>query len=231
MNYNDRIHRLGRWGVGLTLGMLLIIPIVFGLFIGSMPTLSDFFIAFVGVAIIFVPIGIAETVSFTPILGNGSYIAFITGNIMNIKIPLAQNAQAMMGTDKGTPQNDVITTLAISVSALVTMLILAIGVLLLEPLRPIMTSAPVQTASQYVLPALFGALVVGLLKGSGSIRVQGKLKAGLLPLAVLLIVNLLVINTYDFSGPLLIVMIPIVIGLSYVLYQKGMIKVVRIDPK
>jgi hypothetical protein len=196
-----------------------------------MPTLSDFFIAFVGVAIIFVPIGIAETLSFTPILGNGSYIAFITGNIMNIKIPLAQNAQAMMGTDKGTPQNDVITTLAISVSALVTMLILAIGVLLLEPLRPIMTSAPVQTASQYVLPALFGALVVGLLKGSGSIRVQGKLKAGLLPLAVLLIVNLLVINTYDFSGPLLIVMIPIVIGLSYVLYQKGMIKVVRIDPK
>ncbi len=231
MNYNDRIHRLGRWGVGLTLGMLLIIPLVFGLFIGAMPTLSDFFIAFVGVAIIFVPIGIAETLSFTPILGNGSYIAFITGNIMNIKIPLAQNAQAMMGTDKGTPQNDVITTLAISVSALVTMLILAIGVLLLEPLRPIMTSAPVQTASQYVLPALFGALVVGLLKGSGSIRVQGKLKAGLLPLAVLLIVNLLVINTYDFSGPLLIVMIPIVIGLSYVLYQKGMIKVVRIDPK
>ena len=229
MNYNDTIHRLGRWGIGVTLLMLIAIPVTLGVFVGAMPTLSDFFLAFVGVAIIFVPIGIAETLSFTPILGNGSYVAFITGNIMNIKIPIAQNAQAMLSTDKGTPQNDVVTTLAISVSALVTMAMLALGVLLLEPLRPIMTSGPVQTASQYVLPALFGALVVGLLKGSGSIRVQGKLKAGVLPLMVLLLVNLFVINTYDFSGPLLIVMIPVVIGLSYLLYKKGQIKVIRID--
>lgn len=225
MNYNDKMHLVGRVGIGITLVLLFMVPVVYGLYLGAMPTIGQFLAALFAVAIIFVPIGIAETLSFTPILGNASYITFITGNIMNLKLPIAQNAQVLMETDKGSEESDAITTLAISVSAIVTVLMMSIGVLLLEPLRPIMTSSPVQTASEYVLPALFGALVIGLLKGTGQVVVKGKMKAGFVPFIVILMVNLFIINTSPVSGLLLLVVIPITILTARKLYTKGHITI------
>ena len=221
MNYNDKMHFVGRIGIAVTLVMLFSVPLAFGLFLGAMPTLTQFFTAFFAVAIIFIPIGIAETLSFTPILGNASYITFITGNIMNLKLPIAQNAQQLMQTDKGTEASDAITTLAISVSSIVTVVMISLGVLLLEPLRPFMTSQPIQTASNYVLPALFGALVIGLLKGTGNVVVKGKMKAGLIPFVLILGVNLFIVNTSPVSGLLLLVVIPITILTARVLYRRG----------
>lgn len=225
MNYNDKMHFVGRVGIGITLVMLFALPIIFGLFLGAMPTAGQFFAAFFAVAIIFIPIGIAETLSFTPILGNASYITFITGNIMNLKLPIAQNAQLLMQTDKGSEASDAVTTLAISVSSIVTVVMITLGVLMLEPLRPFMTSQPIQTASNYVLPALFGALVIGLLKGTGNVVVKGKMKAGLLPFAVILAVNLFIVNTSPVSGVILIVVIPITILTAKALYQRGHITI------
>ncbi len=166
---------------------------------------------------------------FTPIVGSGTYITFITGNVMNIKIPIAHNAQSIMNTTKGTESSDVITTLAISVSAMVTTTTMGIGVLLLVPLEPFMSSAPIQTASGYVLPALFGALVVGLLSTSGKVKVKGKVKAGILPFFVLLLVNIFIINTYQYSGILLLVMIPLTILCARFLYHRKMISIEILD--
>ncbi len=229
--YIRDINRIGRIGIAITLVLLFAVPTIFGLAHNAMPSLGGFFKAAGGLLILFIPMGISEVFIYSPILGNASYITFITGNIMNLKVPIAANAQDLMETTKGSEESDVISLLAIGVSAMVTIIMIALGVVLLVPLEPFMTSPQMMTASSYVIPALFGALIVGLLKARGDIQVQGKIKAGILPFLVLLTVNLFVVNTSNYSGILLIVMIPFTILCAYILYKKGFIKIIIKEKK
>ena len=227
--YLKETNRLGRLGVLIMLVLLFAVPIIFGLYHNAMPTFKEFALAATGLLVLFVPIAISEVFIYTPIFGSATYITFITGNIMNLKVPIAQNAQELMNTTKGTDESDVITTLAISVSAIITITLIALGVLLLIPLEPIMTSESVSTAAGYVLPALFGALVVGLLRSTGEIRVKGKVKAGIVPFILLLLFNIFVMNTYDYSGILLIVMIPLTVFFAWILFKKKQITIEIIE--
>ena len=227
--YLKETNKLGRFGVLMMIILLFGVPVIFGLYHNAIPSFKDFIIAASGLLVLFVPIAISEVFIYTPIFGSATYITFITGNIMNLKVPIAQNAQELMNTTKGTDESDVITTLAISVSAIITITFIALGVLLLVPLEPIMTSETVSIAAGYVLPALFGALVVGLLKSTGEIRVKGKIKAGIVPFILLLLVNIFVINTYDYSGILLIPMIPLTIFFAWILFKKEQITIEIIE--
>ena len=84
---------------------------------------------------------VVEFLIYTPMLGaGGGYLAFITGNLINMKIPCAVNARDIVGAKTGTPENEIISTLSIATSSLVTILVLALGVLLLTPLQPILQS-------------------------------------------------------------------------------------------
>ncbi len=225
--YIREINRIGRIGVLITLILLFAVPTIFGIYHDAIPSLGDFFKAASGLLVLFIPIGISEVFIYSPLLGSASYVSFITGNIMNLKVPIATNAQELMDTTKGSEESDVITTLAVGISAMVTITMIALGVLLLVPLEPLMTSDSVLIASAYVIPALFGALVIGLLKPTGDFQVKGKVKAGILPFIVLFIINLFWINTSDYSGILLIVMIPFTILCAYVLFKKGQITIIE----
>ena len=88
----------------------------------------------------------------------GGYLAFITGNLINMKIPCAVNARDMVGAKTGTPENEIISTISIATSSLVTILVLAAGVLLMVPLQPVLQSEVLQPAFENVVPALFGAM-------------------------------------------------------------------------
>ena len=57
----------------------------------------------------------------------GGYLAFITGNLINMKIPCAVNARDMVGAKTGTRTNEIISTISIATSSLVTILVLALG--------------------------------------------------------------------------------------------------------
>lgn len=52
------------------------------------------------ILLIYIPVGFSEALSYTPILGCSAYLAFITGNIMNLKLPVAANA---MNLTKSSP--------------------------------------------------------------------------------------------------------------------------------
>ena len=219
------MSRLGRIGIAITLVLLFMVPLVFGIYHGAMPSIGDFFRAGVGIFVLYIPIGISEVLIYSPLLGSSSYITFITGNIMNLKVPIAKNAQDLMDTTAGTEESDVITTLATTVSAMVTIVMIAIGVILLVPLEPILNSPTVKGAADYVIPALFGALIVAVLRSTGEVQVKGKVKSGIVPFVLLLLVNILFINTTDYSGALLIVTIPITVGCAYFLYKKNHITI------
>ena len=110
---------------------------------------------FLSVGLVWTVSSIAEFLIYTPMLGaGGGYLAFITGNLINMKIPCAVNARDMVGAKAGTPENEIISTLSIATSSLVTILVLAAGVLALQPLQPLLQSPVLQPAFENVVPAL-----------------------------------------------------------------------------
>lgn len=157
--YNNRTHLIGRLATLICLAMFLGAPFVMGLYLGTMPDMGAFLKGFLAIGFVHLISCIVEYLVYVPILGGGgSYLAFITGNLINMKIPCAMNARDIVGTKAGTPENDIISTLSIATSSLVTILVLALGVLLLIPLEPILQNPVLTPAFDNVVPALFGAM-------------------------------------------------------------------------
>ena len=157
--YLKTTHRLGRIVSVITLGLLLGAPFVIGALLGAQPDLGAVARAFLSVGLVWTVSSVVEFLVYTPMLGaGGSYLAFITGNLINMKIPCAMNAKELVGAKSGTAENEVIATLSIATSSLVTILVLALGVLLLIPLQPVLQSPVLAPAFDNVVPALFGAM-------------------------------------------------------------------------
>ena len=157
--YNAGTHILGRVFSVITLVLLVGAPFMIGLFLGAMPDLPAIGKGFLSVGIIWFVSSIVEFLVYTPMLGaGGGYLAFITGNLINMKIPCAVNARDLAGVKTGTAENEIVSTLSIAASSLVTILILALGVLALVPLQPVLQSPALQPAFANVVPALFGAM-------------------------------------------------------------------------
>ena len=157
--YERGTHLLGRIVSACTLLMLVGAPFLIGSWLGTMPDLQAVGRGFLAVGLVWTISSVVEFLVYTPMLGSGgSYLAFITGNLINMKIPCAVNARDLAGVKAGTKENEIVSTLSIAVSSLVTIVILALGVLLLQPLQPLLQSPVLQPAFDNVVPALFGAM-------------------------------------------------------------------------
>ena len=179
--YNARTHTLGRIASAVTLVLLVGAPFALGLYLGAMPDIGAVARGFLSVGLVWTVSSVAEFLIYTPMLGaGGGYLAFITGNLINMKIPCAMSARDLVGAKTGTPENEVISTLSIATSSLVTILVLALGVLLLVPLQPILQSPTLQPAFANVVPALFGAMACRYFRGSMKIAAAPLVVMGLL---------------------------------------------------
>ncbi len=157
--YNNRTHLIGKICTAICLVLFLGAPFAMSIYLGTMPDFRAFFKGFLAIGIVYLISCIAEYIVYVPILGGGgSYLAFVTGNLINMKIPCAMNAKDIVGTKSGTPENEIISTLSIATSSLVTILVLALGVVLLIPLQPILQNPVLAPAFENVVPALFGAM-------------------------------------------------------------------------
>ena len=157
--FNNSLHRLGKILLFVSMNLLLSVPFVIGALNSVMPGLGSFLSGMAKVGIIYIPVAIVEFLVYTPMLGvGGSYISFLTGNVTNMKIPCAMNARDMAETTVGTPENEIISTISTATSAIVTTLVIVVGVLLIVPLQPVLQSETLLPAFNNVVPALFGAL-------------------------------------------------------------------------
>lgn len=158
-DFNNGLHRIGRITMFLGILVLMAVPFVVAGIFGASINVSGFWAGFAKVAIIYIPVSIVEFLVYGPMLGaGGSYISFITGNVTNMKIPCAMNARDIAGTQVGTPEHEIISTISTATSAIVTTLVIVVGVILLIPLQPVLQSEVLAPAFDYVVPALFGAL-------------------------------------------------------------------------
>ena len=157
--FNNSLHRMGKMLLMISMILLLSVPFVIGMINGVAPEIGGFLSGMAKVGIVYIPVAIVEFLVYTPMLGvGGSYISFLTGNVTNMKIPCAMNARDMAGTTVGTPENEIISTISTATSAIVTTLVIVVGVLLLVPLQPVLQNEALLPAFNNVVPALFGAL-------------------------------------------------------------------------
>lgn len=226
--YIDWVHRFGRIGTLIALLYMLAIPTIICAVYDCFPPISAIFKGGIGVLALFVPLGISEVLSFTPILGSSSYLTFLTGNIMNLKLPCVINAMKLSKVEQNTPEGDAIATVAVAASSILTMLVIALGVLLIVPLQPLLQTTVVQNATKYMLPALFGGMFLGFLgKGEGEYIIERKLLAIVLPVILVLLASFKGILTSGLEGVAIIFMLPITILSARILWKKGIIKVVK----
>ncbi|MBS4785904.1 MAG: hypothetical protein KH009_07320, partial [Clostridiales bacterium] len=137
-SYFNRAHRLGRIGTLIAIAFMLGIPIAICIIYRDIPSFSQVMTNAISLLAVYVPTALSEVISYTPMLGTACYITFITGNVGNMKIPCALNAMEMTDSPLGTERGDTVSAIAVSVSSMVTMVIIALGVLLLVPLQPIL---------------------------------------------------------------------------------------------
>ena len=145
--YVDSVHRWGRiWGLTL-LVLIVAYPIAVSLIFHAQVNWPAFIKGFIAIGPMYWAVGIVEIFTYVPMLGaGGGYLAFITGNLINMKIPCAVNARDLAGVKTGTAENEIVSTLSIATSSLVTIVILALGVLALQPLQPVLQSPALQPA-------------------------------------------------------------------------------------
>ena len=102
---------------------------------------------------------LSEMIAFPPILGPGSlYLTYITGNLQNQKIPCALSAMSIAGIEAGSEKANAVSVVAVAVSSIPTTVIIALGIVLMQPLTPLLNSSVLAPAFSNVVPAIFGAL-------------------------------------------------------------------------
>lgn len=212
--YNSRTHTIGRVSSVIVLVMLVGAPFLIGAYLGAMPDIGAAAKAFISVGLVWTVSSVVEFLVYTPILGaGGGYLAFITGNLINMKIPCAVNARDIVGAKTGTPENEIISTLSIATSSLVTIVVLALGVLLLVPLQPVLQSPALQPAFENVVPALFGAMAYKYYRKN--------MKIALWPLVLMSVLFILVPGLLGSTSFMILPSGAIAIGVAYFRYRRS----------
>ncbi len=157
LGYVNRWGKITNWlGVLLSFGPALVLAVIFKI----VPPINAILTGFIAVAS---AVGInwfIEPISYFPIIGApGTYMAFISGNISNLRIPCAAVAQNVAGVEPGTEEGTIISTLGISTSIIVNIVFLTIGVV---AGTQVLSKLPqnVIDSFNYLLPSLFGAIFV-----------------------------------------------------------------------
>ena len=218
MTYMDTVHRDGTiWNLSMMVLLISFPVLVCLLFKDAMPDWKGVALGLFATAPMYWAVGLVEVITFIPMLGaGGSYLSFVTGNISNLKLPCAINALENAGADPKSEEGEIISTIAIAVSSIVTTVIVALGVLLIVPLQPILSNPVLTPAFDQMLPALFGALGVALVSKNWKIAVA--------PIFLMLV---LFIFVPALDSGMVGIMVPVgvlfTIAVSRILYKKNLL--------
>lgn len=227
-------HKWGRIGTLIALLYMIAIPFVVLTFYDSLPSIGEVInLSTISILMVYIPVGFSEAISYTPILGASSYLTFITGNIMNLKLPCAVNAMKLAKKEPNTPEGEAISSVAVAICSIMTIIILALAALLSAWISPVFELPAVKTASNYLIPALFGSLTLGLFASTSSgKKVVKNGVMGVVPVIAIITVLALVVrittgsSLFGMVGFLILFMLPVAIISSRIMWKKNIIQVV-----
>jgi len=214
--FNAKTHFYGKIWIWTAIVMLLMVPVSICLYYNAWPDGAAVLKGLLGVAPIFWTVGVIEVITYTPMLGTGgTYLAFVTGNITNIKAPSALNAMQNAGVKPGTEEGEIVSTVAIAISSIVTTLVIVAGVIALAGLQPILDEPILIPAFNNILPSLFGGLAV--------VYISKNWKISVAPLVFMIAIFLAIPALAGSVGILVPVGILVAVGVARILYKKGWI--------
>ncbi len=212
--YEQNVHVWGRIWMVCALLMMLAVPIVISSVIGVFPQPAHFFTGFLMTALIFWTVTTIEVFTFSPMLGSGgTYLGFVTGNLTNLKVPAAMNAMNAADVKMGSAKGDLISTIAIGASTIITTVIIFAGAMLIHPLTPLLEAPAVEPAFDNIIPALFGAL--------GVVYISRNWKIAIAPVVVMCVIFLTVPDAMELVGVLVPVGCIVSIVVTRILYRKN----------
>ena len=215
-NFRDYEHFVGRWWMLTGFALLLAVPAAICVVYDAWPPLTWVLEGLLGVAPIYWTVGTIEVLTYVPMLGTGgSYLGFFTGNLTSLKVPCALNAMESAGVEPGSEEGEVISTIAIGVSSLVTTAVIAVGVLALSAIRGFIESPVLQPAFDNILPALFGPLAV--------VYFSKNWRVAMAPLVFMVALFVCVPSLASSVGVLVPVGAIIAIAAARILYKKGLV--------
>ena len=217
LSYMDSVHRAGRiWNLSV-MAMLFLFPIGVGLIYQAMPDWHGFLMGIIATAPMYWAVAVIETFTYVPMLGaGGAYLSFVTGNISNLKLPVALNALEQAEVNINSEEGEIVSTIAIAVSSIVTTLIIVLGVVLITPLTPVLNAPVLAPAFAQILPALFGGL--------GVVFISKNWKIAVAPVLLMLV---LFIFVPALNAGMVGIMVPVgvlfTLGVSRILYKKNLL--------
>ena len=217
LSYMESVHRDGRiWGIIVAV-VLLCFPLSLSFIFGVAPNWKVLLAGIFATAPMYWAVGIVEIFTYVPMLGaGGTYLSFVTGNISNLKLPCAIDAMERAGVKASDEEGEVISTIAIAVSSIVTTLIILVGVICIVPLTPLLESPVLIPAFDMILPALFGGLAV--------VFISKNLKLSIAPVILMLILFIFVpaLNAGT-VGIMVPVGVLVTVAYARILYKKGVL--------
>ncbi|MDL2250702.1 hypothetical protein LJC51_08625 [Lachnospiraceae bacterium OttesenSCG-928-J05] len=214
--YNRKVHLVGRISSFLIIVALLGVPFLTSLFFKEEIDWGTTFAAIGSVLMVFGPVAVIEFLSYLPIIGaGGQYLSFVTGNVMNMKIPAATSGRKIAGVETGSDEGDAISMISIAISSLVTTAVLFVGMVLAAQLLPLLNSPVLAPAFANVMPAIMGAL--------GFPVIVRDLRTSWLPalISIVLTVGLSYGTFMSKQGPMMILFLFISLAWSFFLYKRG----------
>ena len=158
--YLPEMHKIGKT-IGVIALLVSFFPaIVLAVVYGLIPDWGALVTCVISATVGFGFLWFIEPISYYPVLGPvGTYMAFVSGNISNMRVPCASMAQVSAGVEPGTDKGSIIATIGMGVSIIINTTILTVGVI---GGQAILSALPesITSALNYLLPALFGALFV-----------------------------------------------------------------------
>lgn len=214
--YMEKTYQYGKLWIWTALFVIVMVPVLVCLHYNAWPEGTAVLKGLLGVAPIYWTVGCIEVITYTPMLGTGgTFLAFVTGNLTSIKAPSALNAMENAGVKIDSEEGEVISTIAIATSTIVTTLIIVIGVCALSYLTPILDSPIMAPAFDHILPALFGGL--------GIVYISKNWKLSIAPLVCMIALFLAVPSLASSVGVLVPVGVLITLGAGRIMYKKGML--------
>lgn len=215
LSYMDSVHHYGRiWG--LILGALIIaVPLVLCIIFSAVPKWGALASGLIATLPMYWAVGFIEIFTYVPMLGaGGTYLSFVTGNISNLKLPCAVDAMERAGVKANSEEGEVLSTISIAVSSIVTTVIILLGVLFIVPLQPILENPVLEPAFEMILPALFGGL--------GVVFISKNVKLSIAPIILMLVLFIFIPALNQSTvGIMVPVGVLFTLGVARIMYKKG----------
>ncbi len=164
-DYYSSIHRLGRWSTLIGIALMFMVPVAATIIYDVKLNTATVVAAAIQLCIVFIPTQLTEVISFSPILGaGGTYLSFITGNVMNMKLPAAAAGHRLMNVEPHSDEGEVVSVLAIGMSSITTTLIIFAGMFLFTPFIHYLENPVLKPGFSSVMPALLGTMLLPYLR-------------------------------------------------------------------